>query len=104
LKQDTSNSISETEQKIRKFDGPEQYNFIRRLTISLEIQIRDNYPSMDSNIPNGYPSRFVTINRHLRDDSNPELRRKIISGKITCYQLCTSKEEDLWSTKKKLEL
>lgn len=76
--------ISDDEKKILGLNETQIFDFVKKITIEIEatIYMEHNKNSKFRILPE-YVNRFRVILANLKDDSNYELRSKILMGQIT---------------------
>lgn len=76
--------LSEEEKKILSLSETQIFDFVKKITIEIEatIYLEHNKNNRFKILPE-YVNRFRVILANLKDDSNYELRSKILMGQIT---------------------
>ncbi len=79
-----SNEISEEEKKILGFSESQIFDYVKKITIEIEATIfMEHNKNNRFKIMTEYVNRFRVILANLKDDSNFELRSKILTGQMT---------------------
>jgi len=80
--------IPEEEKKILLFTETQTYDYVKKISIEIEATIyMEHNKNNKFKIMPDYVNRFRVILGNLKDDSNYELRSKILTGQLTPQQI-----------------